>query len=135
MAHHIDFFCRTGISRADTAFDVFVQSLSAGATEVETSATGVGIANMSWDIARVRDQEGRAGESISVTFLTGSELLTAVLKQVTGEPGGERVLGTDLLVQLILVGDVDWTLFSDIRSILTDLWSAVPYDETSGFDV
>lgn len=90
---------------------------------------------MSWNIARVRDQEGRAGESISVTSLTGSELLTAVLKQVTGEPGGERVLGTDLLVQLILVGDVDWTLFSDIRSTLTDLWSAVPYDETSGFDV
>lgn len=46
------------------------------------------------------------------------------------------IWGSDLLATLTLSGNnPDWPLLDRIWQALADLWSAVPWDETSGFEI
>jgi hypothetical protein len=45
------------------------------------------------------------------------------------------IWGSDLRAELILSGETDWLLVERIWSTLTTLWSAVAWDEMSGFEI
>jgi hypothetical protein len=46
------------------------------------------------------------------------------------------IWGSDLRAELILTGnDTDWPLVNRIWSALLTLWSAIAWDEMSGFEV
>ena len=56
---------------------------------------------------------------------------------ISASPNGEcGIWGSDLQAELILTGDsADWPLVSRIWAVLVALWSAVAWDEMSGFEV
>ena len=56
---------------------------------------------------------------------------------IAASPNDEHgIWGSDLLATITLSGDVlDWPLVQRIWTALVDLWSAVPWDEMSGFEI
>lgn len=56
---------------------------------------------------------------------------------IHADPGDERgIWGSDLLAELILSGrSTDWPLVKRIWVVLATLWSAVAWDEMSGFEI
>jgi hypothetical protein len=90
----------------------------------------------------------REGVAIASCYLSSADHSGSVLVQVATGPakvkseaqrrldqgGPARLVDCDTIVELILVGDVDWDIVRAICRRATRQWSAILCDEASGFD-
>jgi len=76
-----------------------------------------------------------AADWIAVEFRVGVEYNSDFVIEVS--PNNENsVWGSELVVEMTLSGgNPDWVLVTKVWRTLANLWSAVAWDEHSGFDV
>ncbi|MGW4610276.1 hypothetical protein ACWENS_44720 [Streptomyces sp. NPDC004532] len=134
MAYRLSFFCRSGEERGDEALDRLLDHLlESGARLVgewlgpfEDSAAafrlGTGIDRPVADLLTLEVHVGVA------------EIAASVIAASTDDERG--IWGCDLLATVTLSGDnPDWALVHRIWAAVVSLWKAVPWDESSGFEI
>ncbi|MGW2932792.1 hypothetical protein ACWDA7_13210 [Streptomyces sp. NPDC001156] len=111
MAYQLSFFCRSGEDRGDEALDRLLHYL------LESGDRLVG----EW-LLTLEVHVGVAEIAESV---------------ITASPNDEQgIWGCDLLATVTLSGDnPDWALLHRIWAAVVSLWGAVPWDESSGFEI
>ncbi|WP_106403155.1 hypothetical protein [Actinocorallia populi] len=136
MTYQLGFFCRAGEQTGQAALERLLDEvLSTGGP-----LPGERLGPLAQEVAAYRlatkahsgqEVPGRLGLEIRVGVATIAE---SVLQ---ADPDGERgIWGSDLLATITLSGgDPDWALVHRFWAALAELWSAVAWDEMSGFAI
>lgn len=137
MAYQLSLFCRSGEARGDEALDRLLDHL------LETGEPLVGEALGPFDDAvaafRLGTRSSTGDWSVSDLLLLEVHVGVAEIAAsvIAASPDDEQgIWGCDLLAGVTLSGDdPDWPLVNRIRAAAAGLWKAVPWDESSGFEV
>lgn len=146
MAYQLSFFCRAGEETGAAAMDrVLDELLEDGPLYGEFISSPLPApghwegpeqeAIASFRLAASPEGVGRTSDDLLLEIRVGVRFIaeTVMAADLNDEHG---VWGSDLLAVITLSGDrPDWALVERIWTSLEDLWSVVPWDETSGFDV
>lgn len=134
MAHRIMLYC---------AFDGMDAARGLDALAAQTRDQGVDLqrANREAGVSWVSALLDRAGEPVGTSgchleIHAQSPLVTAMVTEVAdAEPSG-RIRAANAVVTLTLTGRaVDWSLVRIVWQAIKSLWTVVPYDDASGFDI
>lgn len=136
MVYCLSFFCRAGEETGQAALERLLDELLANGALVlgEWHGPYVG-AVAGYSLVT----KGSSGEPVAA-WLT-LEIVVGVRRiaesVITASPDDEQgIWGSDLLATVTLSGgSTDWPLVGRIWRALVDLWSAVPWDEMSGFEI
>ncbi|MFF7237703.1 hypothetical protein [Streptomyces collinus] len=137
MTYRLCFFCRSGEERGDEALDRLLDYLLEsgdglwgewlGPFEDSMAAfsLGTGSSDGGSPVADLLTLEVRVGVA---------EIAESVIATSPNDEWG--IWGCDLLATVTLSGDnPDWALVHRIWAALVSLWRAVPWDESSGFEI
>lgn len=137
MAYRISFFCRSGEEDGDEALDRLLDYL----LESGDGLVGEWLGPFGDSAATFRLGTRSRDSGLPVADLLTLELHVGVAEiaesVIAASPNDEwGVWGCDLLVVVTLSGDnPDWTLVRHIWAAVVSLWKAVPWDESSGFEI
>lgn len=134
MAYTLSFFCRSGENTGASALARLLTELGAsGPPLLVDRGTGEYVD----EVAACRlaaDDGGGVPGWIHVELSVGVEFIADRVIAVSPDDA-HGIWGSDLEARLTLTGDPDWPLVDRVWRTLTSLWSAVAWDETSGFEV
>ncbi|MFJ8104492.1 hypothetical protein [Streptomyces sp. NPDC096132] len=137
MVYRLSFFCRSGEVRGDEALDRLLDHL----LENGDRLVGEWLGPFEDSVAAFRLGTGSSDSDSPVADLLTLEMHVGVAEiaesVIAASPDDERgIWGCDLLATVTLNGDnPDWALVQRIRAALVSLWGAVPWDESSGFEI
>ncbi|MEU4172077.1 hypothetical protein AB0F46_34995 [Streptomyces sp. NPDC026665] len=137
MAYQLSFFCRSGEERGDEALDRLLDHL----LETGGGLRGEWLGSYEDGVVAFRLGTGDSDGLGAVTDLLTLEVHVGVAEiaesVIAASPDDERgIWGCDLLAIVTLSGDnPDWALVHRIWASVVDLWRAVPWDESSGFEI
>ncbi|MFE4695483.1 hypothetical protein ACFRIC_00185 [Streptomyces sp. NPDC056738] len=137
MAYRLSFFCRSGEERGDEALDRLLDHLLEGGGGLWGEWLGP---FEDW-VAAFRLGTGSSDGLGAVADLLTLEVHVGVAeiaeRVIDASPDDEwGIWGSDLLATVTLSGDnPDWALVHRIWAAVADLWGAVPWDESSGFEI
>ncbi|MFJ2392832.1 hypothetical protein ACIOTI_08795 [Streptomyces sp. NPDC087843] len=137
MAYQLSFFCRSGEENGDEALDRLLDYL----LESGDGLVGEWLGPFEDSVAafrlgtRSRDSDGLVPDLLTLELHVGvAEIAESVIAASPNDEGG--IWGCDLLAIVTLSGDnPDWTLVHRIWAAVVSLWKAVPWDESSGFEI
>ncbi|MFI6896969.1 hypothetical protein ACIBM4_22975 [Streptomyces sp. NPDC050256] len=137
MAYRLSFFCRSGEENGDEALDRLLDYL----LESGDGLVGEGLGPFDDSVAafrlgtRSRDTGGPVADLLTLELHVGvAEIAESVIAASPNDESG--VWGCDLLAIVTLSGDnPEWTLVHRIWAAVVSLWKAVPWDESSGFEI
>ncbi|MFB6960219.1 hypothetical protein ACFCYB_25170 [Streptomyces sp. NPDC056309] len=137
VAYQLSFFCRSGGERGDEALDRLLDYLLesgdplvgewTGPFEDSVAAFGLGTGSS--------DSDRPVADLLTLEVHVGvAEIAESV---IAASPNDEwSIWGCDLLATVTLSGNnPDWALVHRIWAALVSLWKAVPWDESSGFEI
>jgi hypothetical protein len=137
VAYYLNFFCRAGEENGSSALARFLATLAeTGDPLLVERKTGDYVDEVAVCELATDDGSGRpAADWLSLEFSVGVEFIAEYAIAVS--PNDEYgIWGSDLQAQITLSGNSsDWPLVDRIWTTLVDLWSAVAWDETSGFEI
>ncbi|MEU8629217.1 hypothetical protein [Streptomyces sp. NPDC048669] len=137
MAYQLSFFCRSGEENGDEALDRLLDYLLEsgdglvaewlGPFDDSVAAFRLG--------TRSRDSDGPAADLLTLELHVGvAEIAESVIAASPNDEWG--VWGCNLRAIVTLSGDnPDWSLVHHIWAAVVSLWKAVPWDESSGFEI
>ncbi|MFJ8537253.1 hypothetical protein [Streptomyces sp. NPDC093591] len=137
VAYRLSFFCRSGEERSDEALDRLLDHLLESGDGVWGEWSGP----FEGSVASFRlgtcssDSESPVADLLTLEVHVGvAEIAESV---IAASPNDERgIWGCDLLATVTLSGDnPDWALVHRIWAAVVALWRAVPWDESSGFEI
>ncbi|MFF4041253.1 hypothetical protein [Streptomyces sp. NPDC001816] len=137
MAYQLSFFCRSGEDRGDEALDRLLDHLLEGGDRL----LGEWLGPFEDSVAAFRLGTGSSDSDRPVADLLTLEVHVGVAEiaesVIAASPNDERgIWGCDLLATVTLSGDnPDWALLHRIWAAVVSLWGAVPWDESSGFEI
>lgn len=137
MVYRLSFFCRSGEEGSDEALDRLLDYLlesgdglwgeRSGPFEDSVAAFRLGTGSS--------DGLGSVADLLTLEVRVGvAEIAESVIAASPNDEWG--IWGCDLLATVTLSGDdPDWALVHPIRAAVVSLWRAVPWDESSGFEI
>ncbi|MFJ7151740.1 hypothetical protein ACIQVT_26725 [Streptomyces sp. NPDC100445] len=137
MAYRLSFFCRSGEERGDQALDRLLDHL----LESGDGLWGEALGPFGDSVAAFRLGTGSSGGLGPVADLLTLEVHVGVAEiaesVIAASPDDEwGIWGCDLLATVTLSGDnPDRALLHRIWTAVVSLWRAVPWDESSGFEI
>ncbi|MFC8239997.1 hypothetical protein [Streptomyces chartreusis] len=137
MAYQLSFFCRSGESRSDEALDRLLDHL----LESGHRLVGEYVGPFEDSVAVFRLGTGSSDSDRPVADLLTLDVRVGVAEiaesVIAASPDDEQgIWGCDLLATITLSGDnPDWALVHRIWAAMESLWEAVPWDESSGFEI
>ncbi|MFF3559564.1 hypothetical protein ACFYXS_05935 [Streptomyces sp. NPDC002574] len=137
MAYQLSFFCRSGEERGDQALDRLLDRL----LESGEGLVGEWQGPFGDSVAAFKLGTKSSMDDTSVADLLTLEVHVGVAEiaesVIAASPNdAESIWGCDLLAIVTLSGsDPDWPLVNRIWAAVTSLWNAVPWDESSGFEI
>ncbi|MEV6992007.1 hypothetical protein AB0N87_22735 [Streptomyces sp. NPDC093228] len=137
MAYQLSFFCRSGEDRGDEALDRLLDHL----LESGDRLVGEWLGPFEKSVAAFRLGTGCSDSDRPVADLLTLEVHVGVAEiaepVIAASPNDEQgISGCDLLATVTLSGDnPDWPLVHRIWAAVVSLWGAVPWDESSGFEI
>lgn len=136
MAYHLTFFCRSGEENGPAALTAFLSKLTETGDPVLIERHSADYAD-EVDVCELATDNGSAMPAsgwLTLQFSVGIEYNAQSV--ISASPDDEHgIWGSDLLAELILTGNTtDWPLVNRIWAVLITLWSAIAWDETSGFE-
>ncbi|MGW1913164.1 hypothetical protein ACWCQS_21105 [Streptomyces sp. NPDC002076] len=137
VAYQLSFFCRSGEDRGDEALDRLLDYL----LESGDRLVGEWLGPFGDSVAAFRLGTGSSESDRPVADLLTLEVHVGVAEiagsVITASPNDEQgIWGCDLLATVTLSGDnPDWALLHRIWAAVVSLWEAVPWDESSGFEI
>jgi hypothetical protein len=137
VAYHLTFFCRSGQDNGPAALASFLSNLTETGDPVLINHPAADYVDkvdgceLATDNGSGMPAAGRLILEFSVGVRYNAESV------ISASPDGEYgIWGSDLLAELTLTGDsTDWPLVNRIWTVLVTLWSAVAWDEMSGFEI
>ena len=136
MSYVLTFFCRSGEAIGSSALATFLAKLGETGDPVLVRRDAADHID-EVDVCELASDNGSgvaAAGWLLLEFSVGIEYNARSV--IVASPGGEDgIWGSDLVAELILSGETDWPLVKRIWAALADLWSAVAWDEMSGFDI
>ncbi|MCZ4118988.1 hypothetical protein [Streptomyces sp. H39-S7] len=137
VAYQLSFFCRSGEARGDEALDRLLdylldtgeplvgESLGPFDDSVAAFRLGTKSSTTDWSVADLLMLEVHVGVA---------EIAESVIDTSPNDEHG--IWGCDLLAIVTLSGDKpDWPLVNRIWAAAVSIWKAVPWDESSGFEI
>jgi hypothetical protein len=137
VTYQLSFFCRSGEESGDEALDRLLDHL----LESGVPLVGECLGPYEAPVAAFRLGTGRSGSDRPVADLLTLEVHVGVAEiaesVIAASPNDEHgIWGCDLLATVTLSGDnPDWPLVDRIWAAVVSLWGAVPWDESSGFEI
>ena len=137
VAYSLYFLCRSDEENGSSALARFLAKLTETGDPVLVKRGGgdyVDEVDVCW--LATDDGSGRPTEDwLILNLLVGVEFNADFV--IHADPDDEHgTWGSDLLAELILSGgSVDWPLVNRIWAVLAALWSAIAWDEMSGFEI
>ncbi|MER5177140.1 hypothetical protein ABT009_01960 [Streptomyces sp. NPDC002896] len=137
MAYQLSFFCRSGEERGDEALDRLLDCL----LESGERLVGESLGPFDDSVAAFKLGTGSSDGDMPVADLLTLEVHVGVAEiaesVIAASPNDEQgIWGCDLLAIVTLSGnDPDWGLVNRIWAAVVSLWRAVPWDESSGFEI
>jgi hypothetical protein len=131
MAHHLEVFCKSQNMDSREACGAFLAALRERGTGLVVESSGGHYCELVPEPERVDAPPG----GVVLVFDTDQDGVSRALARVECESGGHLTPGVDLLVEVILTGNLYAGAAPEVLSLLSDLWHGVPYDEMSGFDI
>ncbi|WP_277439272.1 hypothetical protein [Streptomyces sp. SPB162] len=137
MAYQLSFFCRSGEARGDEALDRLLDYL----LETGEPLVGESLGPFDDSVAAFKLGTKSSTSDWSVSDLLMLEVHVGVAEiaesVIAASPNDEQgIWGCDLLASVTLGGDnPDWPLVNRIWAAAVSIWKAVPWDESSGFEI
>jgi hypothetical protein len=137
VAYRLSFFCRSGEGGGAEALDRLLDYLLASGDRL----VGEWLGPFEDSVAAFRLGTGSSDSDRPVADLPALEVHVGVAEiaesVIAVSPNDEQgIWGCDLLATVTLSGEnPDWALVHRIWAAVVSLWAAVPWDETSGFEV
>jgi hypothetical protein len=136
VAYYLTFLCRSGEENGSSALASFLPKLTETGDPVlirhatADYADEVGVCELATDNGSGMPAAGWLSLQLSVGVAYNAQSV------IHADPDDEcGIWGSDLQAELILTGSsTDWSLVKRIWSALITLWSAIAWDEMSGFD-
>ena len=136
VSYVLTFFCRSGEAIGSSALATFLAKLGETGDPVLVRRDAADHID-EVDVCELASDNGSGAAAagwLLLEFSVGIEYNARSV--IVASPGGEDgIWGSDLVAELILSGETDWPLVKRIWATLADLWSAVAWDEMSGFDI
>lgn len=135
MVYMVQMFGRSSNPVAHHVGSEFVAALKKrDATIVEVGGSHGGVGWVGFDVTSRRS--GGPFAAISVEVNTRRDVLALSLGSDAAKAQGERLDGVNVKIELLLSGEpTDWQTVGVMWSVASQMWSAVAWDEGSGFDV
>jgi hypothetical protein len=136
VAYLLTFFCRSGEANGSSALATVLAKLTETGDPVLVKRDAVDRPEQV-DVCELASDDGSGSAAAGWLLLQVSVGIEYNAQQViAASPSGEDgTRGSDLVVELILIGDTDWSLVTRISATLAGLWSVIAWDEMSGFDI
>ena len=136
MAYRLTFFCRSGEKDGPSALATFLSKLTETGDPVLVKRPAAGYAD-EVNVCELATGNGSAVPTsgwLILHFSAGIE--NNAQRVIHASPDDEHgIWGSDLLAELTLTGNTtDWPLVNRIWALLITLWSAIAWDEMSGFE-
>jgi hypothetical protein len=135
MAYHLTCFCCGGEENPSSALATFLSKLTETGDPMLIKrheadyVDEVGVCELATDNGSGMPTAGW----LILQFSVGIEYNAQSV--ISASPDDEHgIWGSDLLAELILSGTTDWPLVNRIWAVLITLWSAIAWDEMSGFE-
>ena len=137
VAYYLTFFCRSGQESGSSALARFLAKLAETGDPVLIRRSGTDYVD-EVDVCELATDDGSgipAAGWIVLQFSVGVKYNAKSV--ISASPNDEYgIWGSDLQAELILSGNkTDWPLVKRIWAVLVTLWSAIAWDEMSGFEV
>lgn len=129
MAYELCMFCRVDPAEVRVFGETVCSSLARTRDGVEYRQVSLSTESSEYEIRDIQ-----TGEIVEVSFYWSGQFFDHQIAVASGEPGGDAVKGCNCIVDLVLVGNVPWSIISAIWEIVSVHYSGVLYDEISGFD-
>lgn len=136
MVYQLSFFCRAGEETGQAALERLLDELlSTGGPFPGEWLGPFGPEVAAYQLAAKANPEQGPPGWLNLELHVGVASVAESVFQA--DPDGEHgIWGCDLLATITLSGgDPDWALVHRIWAALAELWSAVPWDEMSGFAI
>jgi hypothetical protein len=136
VAYVLSFFCQSGESNGSSALATFLAKLTGTGDPVLVRRDTADRMD-EVDVCELASDNGTGAAAAGWLLLQFSVGIDYNARSViAASPSGEGgTWGSDLVAELILSGDTDWSLVKRIWAALAVLWSAIAWDEMSGFDI
>jgi hypothetical protein len=136
VAYYLTFFCRSGEENGSSALAAFLSELTETGDPVLIKHAAADYVD-EVDVCELATDNGSGMPTagwLTLELSVGIEYNAQSV--IRASPNDERgIWGSDLQAQLILTGnDTDWPLVNRIWAVLIALWSAIAWDEMSGFE-
>jgi len=136
MAYQLTFFCRSGEENGSSALATFLSKLTQTGDPVLVQRHAADYVDKV-DVCELATDNGSANPASGWLILqvsVGTEYNAQSV--IHASPNDEHgIWGSDLLAELTLTGNTtDWPLVNRIWAALVTLWSAIAWDEMSGFE-
>jgi hypothetical protein len=136
LAYRLSFFCRAGEETGQAALERLLDELLSNGSPLLGEWRGPYVDAVAGYSLATRGPSGEpTADWGSLEIHVGVAFIAESV--IAASPNDEHgIWGSDLLATITLSGDVpDWPLVQRIWTALVDLWSAVPWDEMSGFEI
>ncbi|MFC8720628.1 hypothetical protein [Kitasatospora sp. NPDC057198] len=136
MAYQLTFFCRSGEANGQAAISRLLDELLPPDDLLLVHRSGPFVDEVAVCSLATRGPAGApAADWLTLEVHVGVEWIAESV--IAASPDNEQgIWGCDLLATVTLTGDApDWPLVNRIWDALLSLWSATPWDETSGFEI
>jgi hypothetical protein len=135
MAHHLTFFCRSGQENPSSALAAFLAKLTETGDPVLIKPHAADYVD-EVGVCELATGNGSGLPAAGWLILQFSVGIEYNARSVIGASPDDQhgIWGSDLLAELILSGTTDWPLVNRIWAALITLWSAIAWDEISGFE-
>ncbi len=137
VAYHLTFFCRSGQENGPAALASFLSKLTETGDPVLIRRPAADYVD-EVDVCELATDNGSGMPAAGWLVLQFSAGVRYNAESVISAcPDDEHgIWGSDLLTELTLTGsDTDWPLVNRIWAVLVTLWSALAWDEISGFEI
>lgn len=137
VAYYLTFFCRSGQETGSSALASFLSKLAETGDPVLIRRRAADYDD-EVDVCELATDNGSGMPSagwLALQFSVGVEYNAQSV--ISASPNDEcGIWGSDLQAELILTSNnTDWPLVNRIWAVLVALWSAIAWDEMSGFEV
>jgi len=136
VAYQLTFFCRSGEANGQAAISRLLDELLPPDDLLLAHRSGPFVDEVAVCSLATRGPAGSpAADWLTLEVHVGVEWIAESVTAVSPD-NAQGIWGCDLLATVTLTGAApDWPLANRVWDALLSLWSAAPWDETSGFEI
>ncbi|MFC5744928.1 hypothetical protein [Actinomadura rugatobispora] len=132
MVYGVKFFGKRSDVTASDALDQLAAAVAETGGPVLLQERGGGLGTSWCDLT---GEKASGTHPLHVQVWTGVQELAEEILQLTPDGDTHGIWGSDLLVSVQLIGEVDWALMRRVWDVLVKQWGAVPHDDISEFEI